>query len=398
MGGRDWADEAANGSFDSVAHGDAAWRANGAGEGSQEQGEKANGSGKKSDRPRFTVEPFSAINICAEPEYLIEDILPMRGSGLILGESGSGKSHLASDMGLSVAQERPWAGKSVRGGIVVYVTAEGVMGFRKRMVAYRQHHAVAKHIPFYLITDAPDLGQQSGDAELLAARIKEQCHGQVVLVIIDTVARVMAGGDENSTRDMMLFVANIEKLGNTLRCAVLGIHHVGKDASKGGRGSSALKAAVDLEILVEGLEGERTATVKKLKDGEAGQQLNFTLQRVEIADANGANSCVVDTGDGWKFPDKGTTRQSKPKGLSAQARIALDALRRAVDDAGTVPPASSQIPGNIRAVSEETWRRYFYQLRQDESPEARKKAFQRARDNLLGSAAIGSWGDWKWAV
>ena len=75
------------------------------------------------------------------------------------------------------------------------------------------------------------------------------------------------------------------------------VHHSGKDASKGARGSSALRAATDTEILVEGQSGQRTATVTKQRDLESGQRMPFELQAVRIGtdqdDGSPITSCVV---------------------------------------------------------------------------------------------------------
>src|SRR4051794_19831711 len=89
-------------------------------------------NGRSLDPPlRFRVEPFDAIEIGAEPEWLVKDIL-LRSTSLtvIIGEPGCGKSFLAADLGLHVAMGKAWGGKQAEGGAVVYVTGEGASGFR----------------------------------------------------------------------------------------------------------------------------------------------------------------------------------------------------------------------------------------------------------------------------
>jgi hypothetical protein len=105
---------------------------------------------------RFRAEPFDAIEIGTEPEWLVRDIV-LRTTSLtvIIGEPGCGKSFLAADLGLHVAMRKPWGGKSVEGGVVIYVTGEGASGFRKRLTAFRQHHRPGHGLPFYLIADVP---------------------------------------------------------------------------------------------------------------------------------------------------------------------------------------------------------------------------------------------------
>jgi hypothetical protein len=76
---------------------------------------------------------------------------------------------------------------------------------------------------------------------------------------------------------------------------VLAVHYSGKDTSKGARGSLALKAAGDVEILVEGIQGQRTATVTTSKYGEAGYVLSFELERVVVQGRTNLRVCEGST-------------------------------------------------------------------------------------------------------
>ena len=61
------------------------------------------------------------------------------------------------------------------------------------------------------------------------------------MLVIDTLARAMAGSDENSASDVSLVVAKCEAITMAAGAAILLVHHSGKDTSKGARGSTALK-------------------------------------------------------------------------------------------------------------------------------------------------------------
>ena len=65
------------------------------------------------------------------------------------------------------------------------------------------------------------------------------------LVVIDTLAMAMSGGDENRTQDIAIVLKNMKKIQQELGCHVMVLHHPGKDDSRGVRGSSALHAASD---------------------------------------------------------------------------------------------------------------------------------------------------------
>src|SRR5436305_1689464 len=93
--------------------------------------------------------------------------------------------------------------------------------------------------------------------------------GPLALVEIDTVSRALAGGDENSAADMGSLVRSLDSLRDRLGCHVSAIHHLGKDAARGPRGHSLLKAAVDTAIEVSRDPASRisTGSIVKRRDG-----------------------------------------------------------------------------------------------------------------------------------
>jgi hypothetical protein len=107
----------------------------------------------------------------------------------------------------------------------------------------------------------------------------------------------MAGGNENAPDDMGALVANMDAIREATGAMVLFIHHSGKDASKGARGWSGLRAAVDAEIEVIRHEtGAREIRVSKMKDGEDNISWGFKLDVVVLgqdADGDDITSCVV---------------------------------------------------------------------------------------------------------
>jgi hypothetical protein len=78
----------------------------------------------------------------------------------------------------------------------------------------------------------------------------------------------------------------------------------------------------------------------------------------------------------------------------------LDLLRKAIDEAGSVPPASNHIPPNTRTISIETWRTYAYQgtITESDKPDTRQKAFVRAVKNLQAANLVGVWGEYAWII
>lgn len=349
-------------------------------------------NGKEHAKPaRFTAIRLDKIALPEGAPAIIDDVIFPGALVVVIGEPSCGKSFFVSYLAMHIAAGRSWAGKPVMGGAVVYVTCEGARGFLKRMVAFRQEMDLPPDVPFFVITDAPDLGHRDGDAETIIARIREQVGGQVALVVIDTAARVMAGADENSSTDMTTLVDNGGKIIADLGATLVFVHHVGKDASRGARGSSVLRAAADTEILIEKIETGRRAIVTKQKDAESGLTLAFDLDQVNIAGST-ETSCIV-TVDTWQA--EGGTKRAK---VSGPALVALRALENAITDHGEIPPASTLLSRTKRVVRMPFWRDACarVQITETDTPDAKRKAFTRAAQKLQDTGMIGVFEEWAW--
>jgi hypothetical protein len=165
-----------------------------------------------------------------------------------------------------------------------------------------------------------------------------------VLVVIDTLARC-ARIEENSSSDMGEVVAACDRIRAETSAAVLLIHHPGKEAKKGARGSSALRAAVDSEIEVQIKCGDRAVWVTKQRNGPAQFGWPFKLEEIEVwrdAESDRAESaCTVEHGaksDGkvlgkkltWGSKKKlGPNQQRLRDALEAQYRVGIDSWDRA---------------------------------------------------------------------
>ena len=236
----------------------------------------------------FRLLSLADIDNLPDPEILIDGLIDHGTVTKLVGESGKGKSFVAIDWSLCIATGRKWQGREVRKGRVLYVAAEGAFGLKKRIRAWKRTNGDVPEDSFKLIPDAVQLA----DAGQLQALVRVAKDFDVV--VIDTLARTSAGLEENSATDMGVYINNCYKIRDSAREAgatVLIVHHTGYD-KKRARGSSALFANGDGEILIESDDPHdlMTMTVKKRKDGEAGQQLCMHLETVDCGDWT---SCVV---------------------------------------------------------------------------------------------------------
>ncbi len=86
------------------------------------------------------------------------------------------------------------------------------------------------------------------------------------------------------------------------------------------------------------------------------------------------------------------------KRIPGKAAIALDLLRKAIDEDGETPPENRRTPANVRAVRTSLWRRYCEQgqISDSDKPDTMDKAFRRASTTLQERGFIGVWSDWVW--
>lgn len=252
---------------------------------------------------RFKFESFIDIvsaGPAARKKPLIKGLLDAGTASVLYGDSNVGKTFVAMDMAFHIATGRPYCGLKVNRGLVVYVAAEGGDGARNRVRALLEKYAVdPTDPPDFLLLPAPvDLRSDRGDTEILLNALKQVCETQrdgqwPVLLVVDTLSRALAGGDENSPVDMGALVKNMDRL----RAAVPGmhvlfIHHTGKDQARGARGHSLLRAAVDTEIEV----GEGVVSVTKQRDLDKAWSGAFKLEVHTLGtdeDGDAITSCTV---------------------------------------------------------------------------------------------------------
>jgi hypothetical protein len=280
---------------------------------------------------------FSQLKEVAHQDYLVKNLFLAASLNVVFGRTNSGKTFWLLDLGLTIAAGIPWQDRRTRKGLVLYVAGEGARSVQTRVAAYRaQNPQVADGLPFAIIPLAVDFMDKASVMQLIATvRHAEETSGQKVgMLIVDTLARAIPGANENDAQDIGVAVANADQIRMQLGCAVTFVHHCGKDAGKGSRGSTALPAAVDTEILIEGQSGRRLATVTKQRDLDRGVPLPFELKVVKAGvdvDGDPITSCVV-------------------KHLDASARSSAPELPRGKVQQGLITALRAEIQGHLERI------------------------------------------------
>ena len=326
-----------------------------------------------------------------EPE-LVPGVLPGCGSGVLFGASNSGKSAMAIDLACRVASGMDWRGRKVLPGVVVYVAAENAASIKRRVRAWAKHHGT--DLPSnLLIVEQPLNLFQGPDTDALLALVSEAAErGPVRLTVVDTLARVALGANENSSQDMGQVIANLDRVRDATGGMYLLVHHSGLAAERA-RGSTALLAATDVELRC----ADGAITVTKSRDGENGLRFGFKLLGVELGTNTDGDpySAVVAVESEAAAPAAKVPQ--KPKG---QKGVALDVLAKAILQHGTDLPSEYDVPPSTRGVSYEKahqlWRRHSIGDSDTDQPRRDKGEFRRALKGLQADGFVCCVNDMLW--
>lgn len=320
------------------------------------------------------------ITTTLDTNPLIDDYLDQDTVSLWYGPSNAGKTFVVMDAAYHIAMGLPWNGHYTTKGAVLYLSAEGGRSAANRVQAIKEHYN-NEDFPFALVPcpvnlfDSPT--QLKAFVNLIAAA--EADIGPIRLIVIDTLNRVMAGGDENNSPDMGEFIKTCTFIKDRFKCHVAIVHHPGKDASKGARGHSSLRAAVDTEIEVK----DNAITTMKQRDMAFAKPLGYKLTTVILGQnprGKDVTSCVVDYHD----------------------IEATDAFRIEPRDALLLQVIKGQKIGRqvgefSNVISTEIWKELCKECKIELVPGAKPwpksansftKAFLRSRDRLLGFGLV----------
>ena len=241
---------------------------------------------------------MTAIKNLPDPEWLVDGMVIDRGLGFVFGPPGCGKSFITLGQALSIACGLDtWWGRTIkRKGPVIYISSEGVGDIKFRLRAWENHLGVkADEAPFYLIRQTINFMLDT-DVDRLLRTITTLCEqlGELpVMIVVDTVSRVLPGADENLQKDMTLFIKACDEVRETFGATVVGVHHTSRAGNM--RGSTVFDGAGDFLFGIERDEGDMigTMTAKKIKAAQDGWKQSFELIEVPVGDIKATRSLVA---------------------------------------------------------------------------------------------------------
>jgi hypothetical protein len=356
-------------------------------------------------KPVKTIKIESWDEIQDEPvEWLIEGVIPQGSFTALYGPPGSFKSFIALDIAEAIATGRSWMGKEVKqAGAVLYLAGEGFGGIGARIKACKLHHQTEDGAPIYIVRHQLNLRSSAEDFNALMLAVVglvEQTGMEFQLAIVDTLARAFGGGNENSSEDMGAFITAMGKVQEFLNCALMVLHHSGKDAAKGLRGHSSLLGAVDteLELLRFDEQMKGVLTISKQKDGADNERFGFEMVEVEIRPAGLDLSDPVVSLAVQASDDTYTDTPKASKGNSGKGknqRLEMMCLEKMVKEHGS----AKYIEGLQRhAIRLELWRQELWSKMgcTDEDKGTFKTAWHRAKQRLIDSGEGAIRDDFVW--
>ncbi len=239
------------------------------------------------------TEDFSTDTL---PQWLLPYLLYEQQIGVCYAPPGSYKTFTVLSLALLLAYGMTLHGRKLYARNVIYVAGEGgtMLSIRKR--AWLHHHGLPIKNDRLSILPRP---VQLLDPAEVGEFIRAMRPYNPGLVVLDTLSTCIAGANESAPEVMTAAIEATKRIRDELGCAVLIVHHPGKDESRGARGHSSLLGNVDTMWLIGKTAGNGTITltVEKQKDAPVAKPMHFAVlhQALPVHDRYGEQitSCVV---------------------------------------------------------------------------------------------------------
>jgi hypothetical protein len=356
-----------------------------------------------------------------QPE-LVRDTMPRTGVGFFGGQSGSWKTFFAIHAATCFMTGESLAGRDIeRTGGVVYLAAEGEGTIEGRLKARRTRlQKPDAELPFYLLTGMGAITDHTG-YKALASRLKDAAndmrgrfHVPLVALIVDTVAAagMIPEDKENDPGAWQKVFDGLQPISKERDCVIILVHHAGKNASAGLRGSSNARAGADFALMlacerdeITGLTANHYLHLAKSRDAPEGPIAAISSEPVVIGsrdDGSPVTTLVLNFDTSGRVP----TRKHRPTKTEKPFREAFEA---ALLDHGEVVRVRGEANApEVRAVRADLVRTEFtsrYVTAQSDPvkrADAVRKQFDRALDRAASSGqyGTGAWDgrEWIWEL
>lgn len=219
-------------------------------------------------------------------EWLCEPVIPAGRLVSLYSPPGVGKSLLALDLAVSIAQGTDALGVGTTQARVMYLDYENTtLDVRDRLQEMGHGPEGLSGLLYWSFPEIPPLDTPEGGKALLEAAT---AHG-AGLVVIDTLSRCVQGDENEASTALNLYRCTLMGL-KAAGIAVLRLDHTGKDETKGQRGTSAKSGDVDLVWRLSEVIPEETFLLTNEK-----HRIRISETRINIKRESGPLVHRVDT-------------------------------------------------------------------------------------------------------
>jgi hypothetical protein len=360
---------------------------------SEQDERKASGEAKTNGAHHDNVVPIKRVpnfqawdnREIAPRDWLLGNFISTTSRILITGPTGLGKTMLGIALAFALeggAQFLHWkAGRAAR---VLYI--DGEMSAEEMQDRLRQEAARCGRKPENLFVlsredfdEMPPLNTPEGQA-WMDAKIEET---NPDLIIFDNIQALVIGDHtkEESWAPVLPWVRSLTKR----KRGQAWMHHTGHNEGHS-YGTKTREWQLDACLLME-----------RVADAD---DLTFTIKFTKARGRRPENrEDFADTTIGlrnnkWVVTQAGKKRDKVPE----SARIAFDLLRKAINEAGELPPVGDHVQAGVRGVRVSLWQKYCETgtISKSDSPDAFRMAFKRSADTLQARGLIQVWADWVW--
>jgi hypothetical protein len=331
-------------------------------------------------RSKFGAKTFRDLTAKASAyPWRIKHLVPMNDDVLIMGPSRSGKTFEALDMTMHCHFGKPFANKKVIECGMVYLTYEGASGFENRLRAYLLHHGLKDSDlhSFAWITRPPGLYASEDNVVALSEEINELAKGfrnPLGFTVVDTHNSATRGSSEIKSEDIDKILTRYQILKEKTVAPLWIIGHTNADGKH--RGNEQFFNGIETALLVQRVqehksgskqlvdmrddEGRvrRRVSVNKQREENDGVSWDFVLDKVKIGvDDDGDDiTSMVSIEPAERMPENAEELSGDGKGrpsgvwLNDTQVSQFQALLRAIEEVGEVPPAELQLPKSVARV------------------------------------------------
>ncbi|OOY19581.1 hypothetical protein BMI86_13145 [Thioclava sp. DLFJ5-1] len=215
-------------------------------------------------------------------DYVVKNLFNSKEVSMIIGAPGLGKTAIVAAIAAHASLGRDFGGFYAKESCVLYFAAEDSYGVLCRAHPYLAEPAYGS-APFYVMPFAPDLTERRIVDEIIAeAQNLMTKHGMTrILIVFDTMNRVIGGNDENSAAVMGLVLQHAAEIAAATNGAVVFVHHVGNGDGGRPRGSTALEGNVDGLYVLTKADNDAKLVLLRPRKSKNSKQIDPVAFRIE---------------------------------------------------------------------------------------------------------------------